>query len=300
MAPLSPVPPGREHWVVSPEQHAAEFVAGLRSPATRTGYRGALRRWLAWCEEAHLDPWAVDRRHIEAWLATQPAGTAPGAATAVCSFYRDAHDMGLTREDLARGVRRPRRPSGPRGTWATVEEMRRMLDLARRVGGDTWALLAILTLMGARSGETVALDVDDVLRDHGAIQLRFHRKRQIVDVVACPPGVIEALGPLLARRRTGPLLRNQHGNRMTSRQAQERVRDLGRRAGCEQPISPHSLRRSFITAAWAAGATTSEIMAVTGHRDPGMVEHYIRGARQQTGDAAVIVDRLLGGDQAPE
>ena len=60
----------------------------------------------------------------------------------------------------------------------------------------------------------------------------------------------------------------------------EVVKRLFRHAGSSQSevgkISAHSLRRGFVTSADMVGATTAQIMDVTGHRDPKSLRRYTR------------------------
>lgn len=276
--------------MVSPEVHAAEWVGGYRGP-TRQNYGATVRAWLQFCEDSHLDPWAVSRVHIEAWIGRMAPRRARHAATVVCGFYRDAHGKGITEHDLGWGVRRPRGGQGPSGTWATLPELERMRDIARAEGGDTFAIIAILMMCGARLAETLALDVEAVVtRD--PLRIKFIRKNGYIDVLTMPPTVVEALGPLLESRSTGPLLRH-NGKRMPDYQARAIVAAISEQAGTEQRLTPHSLRRSFVTACKTLGVPDKDIMAMTGHRDPSMVEYYDRARRQRDGAAGAILDQAL-------
>lgn len=287
MEALNPVPLGREHWVVAPAAHAAQFVAGYRG-ATRQNYGRILRKWLHFCEDSHLDPWSVDRRHIEAWLDTMSPKAAQQAATVVCGFYRDAHGMGVTDRDLAWGVRRPRVGRGPAGTWARPDELKRMLAIAESDGGDTFALVSLLVLTGARIGETLALTVDHV-EGRDPLRLRFDRKMGHTDILTMPPMVERAFAPLLDRRHAGALLR-WNGRAMRAGDARAIVGAVAERADCEQRITPHSLRRSFVTFARDLGVDDAAIMAMTGHSDPTMIDFYDRGRRQRDGLASRVVE----------
>lgn len=291
MASLSPVPPCREHWVVAPEVHAAEWVAGYKG-GTRRSYGALIRRWLWFCQESHLDPWGIDRRHIEAWLATMSPAAGRHAATVVCGFYRDAHGKGVTRTDLGWGVRRPRVGRGPAGTWASPVELKRMLCVAEVDGGDVFALVALLVLTGARVSEVCALQVGSV-ESVEPLRVRFERKMNHVDVLTMPETVVRALVPLLDRRSSGALLR-WNGRAMRHDDARRIVASVADRAGCEQKITPHSLRRSFVTFARDLGVDDVDIMAMTGHSDPTMIDYYDRGRRQRDGVASVAVDAALG------
>ncbi len=281
--------PPRPHWVIAPEVAAASFVGGYRG-ATQARYGAILRKWLWFCYDTGLDPWAVHRAHIEGWLGTMKPTVAKEAATVVCGFYRDAHTNGLTPHDLGVGVRRPRVGRRMVPSFATVEELGRMYQWAKTEGGDTWALIAILALMGTRIGETLALNIADVERD--PIRLVVRRKFDHTDVLTCPTGVVYALTPLLDARSAGPLLRHQ-GRRMTPMHARRVVSTAAEAAECTHRLTPHSLRRSFVTAALDAGATRTEIMAMTGHSDPSMIEYYDRGRKQRAAIAGQLVSDLI-------
>jgi integrase len=54
------------------------------------------------------------------------------------------------------------------------------------------------------------------------------------------------------------------------------VRDVGRYGRGDHRIGAHSLRRGFVTSAYMAGATTAQIMDVTGHRDPKSLRRFTR------------------------
>lgn len=294
MATLGPVPPGREHWIVAPVVAAADFMAGYKLTTARS-YGPQLRRWLHFCEDSHLDPWAVTRAHIEGYLQRLPPSSAQGAATVICQFYSFAHLHGLTSTDLGYGVRRPHTGRHRSGTYATREELTRMLTIAREDGGDTWVLIAVLILMGTRVGETCALRVTDVEHAGDGLQLVLHRKPNHIDALTAPRGVVEALTPLLAVRHEGRLLRWQ-GRAMTTQDARRIVEAVADRAGCEQHITPHSLRRSFVTLARDLGVDDEDIMAMTGHSDVTMIAYYDRGRRQRGGAAGSAVDRALRGE----
>lgn len=281
---------GRPHWVVAPEEAAAAFIGGYRG-STRQTYGAALRKWLWFCQDTHLDPWSVTRTHIEAYLATMPPHAAKNTATVICGFYRDAHGNGLTTTDLAAGVRRTRAGRRKPGTWATPEELRRILNHTTHLDADESALLHLLVLTGARLGEILALNIQDV-NAGPPLRITLHRKHHHVDVLTMPPRVAQSLEPLLGRRSQGPLLRHG-GKRITASRARSVVTTVAYHVGCAQHITPHSLRRSFVTLARDLGVADADIMAMTGHTDPTMIDYYDRGRRQRDGTAGAVVDAAL-------
>ncbi|APT92872.1 hypothetical protein CPHO_08225 [Corynebacterium phocae] len=284
--------PARAHWVASPEAAAAAYIGGL-SATTGKSYGAALRRWLHFCDDTGLDPWGVQAVHIEGWLKTMSPHTARGVATAVCGYYAYAHRHGLTKLDLGAGVRRPRTGRRRPGTWATREELARMMDISQELGGDTYALLAMLILMGTRVGETCALDIADIEQAHGELLITLRRKMGHTDIITVPARVQAALQPLLDRRSSGAVLRHE-GRRMSTARARYLVSSIAEQAECQQKITPHSLRRSFVTLARDLGVSDEDIMAMTGHADVTMIDYYDRGRRQRGGVAGMAVEAALG------
>lgn len=292
MEALNPIPAGREHWVISPERAAAEWVSGYRG-TTRESYGRAVRTWLWWCQDSHLDPWGVSRVHIERYLATMPSRRARAVATAICGFYRDAHGRGFTTTDLAWGVRRPRVGRGPAGTFATPDELRRILASLESVADtDIRAVITILIVAGFRISETLALDISDVEVTEDTVRVTLHRKNSHIDVLPLPDPAAGLVRELIGRRDKGPVFR-QGSRRLKAERVRAWVRELAEQSGCEQVITPHSLRRSFVTFARDLGVSDRDIMAFTGHQDAAMIDYYDRGRRQRDGVAAASVAAAL-------
>jgi len=66
------------------------------------------------------------------------------------------------------------------------------------------------------------------------------------------------------------------GRRLVAEVVKRLFRDAAASASDIDAIGAHSLRRGFVTSADMAGATTAQIMDVTGHRDPKSLRRYTR------------------------
>jgi integrase len=101
----------------------------------------------------------------------------------------------------------------------------------------------------------------------------------------CAVAAVEAWLGFLEKKK-GPLFVafSPHGElretRIEGRLVADVVKRLFRDAGSSKSdidaIGAHSLRRGFVTSADIAGATTAQIMDVTGHRDPKSLRRYTR------------------------
>jgi hypothetical protein len=114
------------------------------------------------------------------------------------------------------------------------------------------------------------------------------RKEHVVPRLEHGPCAVAAVEAWLAIReqKKGPLFCSfsPHGElretRIDGRVVAAVVKRLFRDAGSSESevrkIAAHSLRRGFVTSADMAGATTAQIMDVTGHRDPKSLRRYTR------------------------
>jgi integrase len=84
-------------------------------------------------------------------------------------------------------------------------------------------------------------------------------------------------GPLfVAFSPHGELRETQIEGRLVAEVIKRLFRDAGSSKSEVEKIAAHSLRRGFVTSADIAGATTAQIMDVTGHRDPKSLRRYTR------------------------
>jgi integrase len=74
----------------------------------------------------------------------------------------------------------------------------------------------------------------------------------------------------------GELCETRIEGRLVAEVVKRLFRDAGAAPGDINAIGAHSLRRGFVTSADMAGATTAQIMDVTGHRDPKSLRRYTR------------------------
>lgn len=170
--------------------------------------------------------------------------------------------------------------------WADREELRKLLLAARDTNPRDFLLVALLGLNGLRVSEAVGAAVPDLGSSGGHRTLQVTRKGSKRGVVPLAPIVCQSIDEFLAGRAEGPLLPRLHASGAVldplapiSRQtAFERVRFLADWAGVNPKLSPHSLRRSFVTLALQDGAPLHQVQLAVGHSSPTVTMQYFKDA----------------------
>ncbi|QMV84079.1 tyrosine-type recombinase/integrase [Corynebacterium hindlerae] len=244
------------------------------------------------CDTTGLDPWEATTVHMESWLRTMPPKSARSYAQALRSFHLWCFAHGFTESNHAADLRNVRVGRPEPGTFATPDEMRRLYQAAIDLPPDHKCLVLLLLLTGSRLREVLDIDVADVERRGDRVLCRLHRKGGHTDVVALPQAAGDAVLELLVKRSTGALIRS-NGKRMRPELARRIVTRLAEQCGCEQRITPHSLRRSFVTFARQLEIADADIIAMTGHKDREMIDYYDRRFREARGDAGNQIEQEL-------
>lgn len=189
--------------------------------------------------------------------------------------------------------------------WADREELRKLLLAARDVNPRDFLLVALLGLNGLRVSEAVGANVVDLGSSGGHRTLQVTRKGSKRGVVPLAPIVCTAVDDFLAGRATGPLLPRLHRSGVVmeplagiSRQtAYERVRWLADWAGINPEISPHSLRRSFVTLALQDGAALHQVQLAVGHANPATTMIYYKDAANLDDNPTFELAQSLVGEE---
>ena len=233
---------------------AGAFVAGFSSDQTRRSYRRDLECWFAFCASHSLHPFAGLRRtHVELYLRQLEALEPPPAR---CTLYRRVSTLSswfrwLEDEDVLVGnpaarVRRPQRHPSPQ-PWLNRNELTDLLSAAEDEAGDVYALTCLLALNGLRVSEACGADVTDLGGARYQPTLRIVGKGDKPAEVVLNPRTQQAIDAAVGQRRNGPLLRNEWQRRMQPHNAAAIVNRLARTGGITHRVTPHALRRSYIT-----------------------------------------------------
>ncbi|WP_234057914.1 site-specific integrase [Microbacterium sp. NFH-22A-Y] len=289
-------------------QAADDFLAS-HPPRTAARYRFELRTFLTWCDMCHLSLWDVRRVHIESFgrwcidVRGISVSTASNYVGTVCRLFRYAHDEGIIPADPGRLVNRGGRRRYAAGNWLTASQLRTLLDAPAHP--DVHAAICLTALSGLRIGEAIVLTVDDVttVSEHVCVRLANRKYVPGGQLLALPPRTITAVTALTSKRTTGLLLRiPSHGGGPPIARGERERRDISRLRWelarlCVQHdlprITPHALRRTFITLARDAGVSDRDIMASAGWTDPRMLTYYDRASFAITRDAGTQLSTWL-------
>lgn len=170
--------------------------------------------------------------------------------------------------------------------WADRGELRTLLLAAKDANPRDFLLVALLGLSGLRVSEAVGANVPDLGSSGGHRTLRVTRKGKKRGIVPLAPVVVTAVDEFLDGRLEGPLLPRLHNSGVVmqplagiSRQtAYERIKFLADWSGVNPALSPHSLRRSFVTLALQDGAPLHRVQLAVGHADPATTMIYFKDA----------------------
>lgn len=259
-------------------------------PATRQAYQGDLASWLAFCDQARIDPLTAGIHHADTYVRVldelgdprtgrrlSPASVSR-RVSAVAGFYRYAVRQRAVAESPFYAVDRPRVDDESQTTGLTRDEMRRLTLASRQDGPRSEALMHLLTLNGLRITEALSRDVEDLDYDQGHRILRLDRKGGKRAKAPLTPAAVRAVEAYLGERTTGPLFTTTTGRRLDRTSAYRIVRRLAQQAEipAAASISPHSLRHSFATAALDAGVALRDVQDAMGHADPRTTRRYDR------------------------
>jgi integrase/recombinase XerD len=182
-----------------------------------------------------------------------------------------------------------------------VERVVGSCDLTTGHGLRDYAILLLLSRLGLRAGDVVAMALDDIDWRRGTLRVQGKSHREAV--LPLPQDVGDALLAYIQRGRP----RSDSARAFLTVQAPTRpfasssaVSDIVRfalaRAGLQNPPSrgAHLLRHSAATAMLRAGGSLETIATVLRHRSPETTAHY---AKVDVDMLQQIAQRWPGGDR---
>lgn len=291
--------------------HPVSVYLARLAPGSRRTMLGALQRCASVLSTGKLDcwllPWGELRyQHTAALRSALSSSCAPATAkkalSAVRGVLREAWRLGLVpAEDLARALDLApvRGEALSAGRALAPGELASLLGECAQdrsaAGVRDGALLSVLYGTGLRRSEAVSLDLQDYDAESGAFLVRAGKGRKDRRVFAAP-GTARALAAWLALRgiEPGPLFWPVFKGgalvprRMTGQAVLGIVRKRAARAGLER-LSPHDLRRSYITHLLEAGADLSTVQRLAGHASVETTTRYDRRGDDAKRRAAALL-----------
>jgi integrase/recombinase XerD len=271
---------------------------------TLEAYTLDLKSYFAWCNTNGLQPLHATRPHLELfirWMEQVPYSTATinRRFNTVALLYKYALRDEIIAKDPAAFIDRPKIDrDGQRRTFLPPLQHGVFMAQAAEQGVMANALACLLGLRGMRVGSACALDVTDVHQQQGYDVVTFVAKGGKLTTMALPVPAMRAVRAAIADRTEGPLLLNTRGRRMDRAAATRLVRKIAAAAKVDTDISPHSLRRSFITTGLASGVPARDMQLAAGHAQINTTMIYDRRSHGHDRDAVHRVSGYLAGMSA--
>jgi integrase len=231
-------------------------------------------------------------------------------------ILEQAVEYGHLDRNPAHGRKRLLRESKPSRTYLQPEQVAALLAAAARLdgtarSGDTGRrrpLLAVLALAGLRISEALALHWRDVNLAGRNLRVAASKTDAGVREVDMTPALQEVLSEYRTRtEHHGPddfvfstaTGRRDSASNVRSRFLAASVKQANvelRKANREpiERITPHSLRRTFISLLLAAGADVPYVMAQAGHAHPRMTLSVYAKVIESKTDHGAALDGLVG------
>jgi integrase/recombinase XerD len=267
------------------------YLAYLRdvrrmSPNTVESYARDLAALAAFAEKRNVDPGAMDRRDLEAFVRSLMAGGLSPRSTAravacIRGFFKFLAVEQRLESSAADDLWAPR-------AWAALprfldlDEVDRLLaqpDVSTPRGLRDKALISVLYATGLRVTELISLKGSNLHLDEGYLTcIGKGDKERIVPIGQEATDWVRrylAEGrPRLAARSSPWLFVNARGGPLSRVGFWKLLKEYGLKAGLPRNISPHVLRHSFATHLLDRGADLRAIQMMLGHADLSTTQIY--------------------------
>ncbi|MFT9291822.1 site-specific integrase [Gluconobacter oxydans] len=281
------------------------LVLAARSPATLRAYRTDWGAFVTWCSAQGVTALPARPETVAAWIASRleqgrKAATLTRGVAAVSCAHELAGFESFSRsrvvQDALRGMRRTLGTAPTRKAPATVDLLRRMLDVQpdTLIGRRNRAILALGFAGALRRSELVTLEVGDLVPQEGGALLTLRRSKTDPDGAGQTIGIlngstIRALDHLsawceAAEVTSGRLFRSvdRHGRiggSLSERSVARIIKAAAEAVGLDpEHFSGHSLRAGFITSGAEAGADALLIAETSRHQSLDVLRSYVRRA----------------------
>ena len=262
-----------------------------RSPRTVRTYAAVLEEFLTFLHEGGLRNGEPAVRDIESFLARPlKDGSRRSAATrnqelaALRAYSTFARREKLWRNDPTEGVPFVREPPHDPPVLS-VFELRRLFFVASEIGNEfrrvrALAILALLSQLGLRVHELVALDLDQVDLQSATL-LAVHGKGGTVhDLPLNAPTAALLIKWISVRKGIAEddetaLFVSSRGGRLSIRSVEHLISNLRIRMGTSKHVTPHTLRHSAATLALTMGVDVSTVAEILRHSDLNTTRGYL-------------------------
>lgn len=269
----------------------ADFLLHLResnaSPHTIKAYSGDLANFSAYAGSRgwkNIDHIAIRGFLSQLYEKGLSKTSVARSLAAVRSLYKWLAREGVVEQNPAKLVATPKLPKRlPR--VPTIEEMNSVLDgkmpeVAAFPERDR-LMLELLYGCGIRNSELTGINLDDIRLSAEAILIRGKgKKERYVPFGGSATSALAAYLPARqaalaeTRNKTGALLINHRGGRLTTRSVGRIIKKIAVAKGLSPDVHPHTLRHAFGTHMLEEGADLRAIQELLGHERLATTQRY--------------------------
>ena len=272
-------------------EYLDQFIQMLRhekyySPHTCRNYLRDLQQFASFAQSRQHSKWQQIKHDDVSDYAAQRrrqgcnSRTIQRELSSLRSFYRYLIQQGLLTQNPASEVKAPR-PDKPLPKVTDAESLARLFTpsdddplLLRDI-----AIFELIYSSGLRLAELVNIDLDDLdLAQRQVVVTGKGNKTRYLPVGGKAIEAVQRWLPLRADFCRDPaepaLFVSQRGQRISARNVQMRLRQLIRRQGLEQHLSPHMLRHSFATHMLESSSDLRAVQELLGHANIATTQVY--------------------------
>ena len=285
---------------------AEAYAKASKAGNTVKAYSSDWQSFCSFCQGEGVSPLPAAPQTVAAWVASMAGSMAAATIRRRLASVSQAHKLaGLDSptsseavKSTFKGVLRVHGSQQRKAAPVRAKNLRRLVADAPETAKDARDLaLILLGFFGAfRRSELVALDVEDLAFTEEGVTVNIRRsktdqqgKGRTIGVPAAPGSAgcpVKALRAHLeaSGQTSGPLFRRsnrwgQAGERLAAESVADILKAKAEGMGLDPAqVSGHSLRRGFVTEAYASGAETPEIQAVSGHKSIQVLAGYYQEA----------------------
>lgn len=263
------------------DEAVASAIADLPSPESQRSYECVWRFYTHWLSEQRLDVRAVRPKHVQAYMARlreegKVKGTIGRALTVIRSLYAAIVTHELMPTNPAREVKGPRVDGTPNAPWIReASDIKKLLNVPATTWTEKRDRLIVRLAFGLawRRSNVARVAVEDIEGEmiHAIVK---GGKRVTVGLPDWLAGDIREWCDF-AGVESGPLFRRgvDDPRPINGAIVYRVVRQMCARAGIDV-VSPHSLRRSYVTHAGLRGVDMKKIQGAVSHSSIVTTERY--------------------------
>lgn len=279
--------------------HFAELRPSQLTPRLIDNYTAAKLREREQLDQAHARKERLDERGLS-------AASINATVKILGQVLDDAVEDGYLTENPARGKRRRLKAGKPRRTWLELDEVRSVIDAA----GKHRALLATMILAGLRVSELAGLRWRDVDLANGRLHVADSKTdagRRTVDLSPdlrdellahkANAGAVDQDRYVFATRN-GTARQRSNISRQILAPAIEKADAARVKAGLlpiKSAVTNHTLRRTFASLLYEAGASPAYVMAQMGHESSALALEVYAKVMERKREVGARMDELVRG-----